>query len=85
MKTITIRGITPEMDREIKQRARDGNLSINEWLLRMLRQWTGLEKKPMFQEQRDLDALAGTWSAEEAEELTRTLQCFEQIDEEQWR
>lgn len=85
MKTITIRGITPEMDREVKRRAKESELSINEWFLRMLRQWTGLEKRPFLREEHDLDALAGTWSDEEAEEITRSLQYFEQIDKEQWK
>lgn len=85
MNTITIRGITPDMDREIKKRAKEGHLSINEWLLRLLKQAVGLDKKPLFSEYNDLDGLAGGWSEQEAKELMQRLECFEQIDRDQWK
>jgi hypothetical protein len=85
MNTITIRGITTDMDREIKKRAREGHLSINEWLLRLLKQSVGLDKKPIFPEHDDLDNLAGEWSDKEAEEFMQRLECFERIDRDQWK
>ena len=85
MNTITIRGITTDLDREIKKRASEGHLSINEWLLRLLKQAVGLEKKPLFPEHHDLDNLAGEWSEEEAEEFMQRLACFEKIDQDQWQ
>ena len=33
MKTITIRGIEPGLDRVIKSRAKQNNLSVNQWIL----------------------------------------------------
>jgi hypothetical protein len=33
----------------------------------------------------DLDALAGTWTAEEASEFLKALADFEQVDQELWR
>lgn len=85
MNTITIRGITAEMAREIKKRAGEGKLSINEWLLRLLKQSVGLDKKPLFPEHHDLDNLSGGWSEKEAEEFNRRLECFDRIDREQWK
>ena len=85
MNTITIRGITSDMDREIKKRASEGNLSINEWLLRLLRQTTGLEKKPLFPEHHDLDGLAGEGTEKKTEEFMQRLAPFEQIDRDQWQ
>jgi hypothetical protein len=85
MNTITIRGITSDMNREIKKRASEGNLSINEWLLRLLKQAVGLEKKSLFPEHHDLDGLAGEWPNEEAEEFMQRLAAFEQIDRDQWK
>ncbi|HOX86437.1 MAG TPA: hypothetical protein PKW76_17330 [bacterium] len=85
MSTITIRGITADMAREIKKRAKEGNLSINEWLLRLLKQAVGLEKKPLFPEHDDLDELAGGWSNEEGEEVMQRLAHFARIDQDQWK
>ena len=34
---------------------------------------------------RDLSALAGTWSQEEADEFDREVRRFEEIDDELWR
>jgi hypothetical protein len=85
MKTITIRGITTDMSQAIKEKAKERNLSINEWFLRTISVWAGLDKKPLFTEYHDLDALAGGWSRNEVEKFTRCLKGFEKIDRDIWK
>jgi hypothetical protein len=85
MKTITIRGIEPGLDRVIKSRAKQNNLSVNQWILQALKKVTGTGKEPVFKKYHDLDALAGGWSKEEAKAFQKNTQIFEKIDEEVWK
>jgi len=85
MKTITIRGIDPGMDRVIKSRAKQNSLSVNQWILLALKKVTGMGKEPVFKKHHDLDALAGGWSREEAEAFQKNTQIFERIDEDTWK
>jgi len=85
MKTITIRGIDPGLDRVIKFRAKQNNLSVNQWILQALKKITGMGKEPVFKKHYDLDALAGGWSREEARTFQRNTQIFEKIDEDVWK
>ncbi|NWG03153.1 MAG: toxin-antitoxin system HicB family antitoxin [Syntrophaceae bacterium] len=85
MKTITIRGIDPGLDRVIKSRAKQNNLSVNQWILQALKKITGMGKESVFKKYHDLDALAGGWSKEEANAFQQNTQIFEKIDEELWK
>jgi hypothetical protein len=85
MKTITIRGIDPETDRTIKSRAQQDNLSVNQWLLRTLKQAAGTGKEPVFRKHHDLDALAGGWSKDEAKAFKKNTRLFERIDKDVWK
>ena len=85
MKTITIRGIEPGLDRVIKSRAKQNNLSVNQWILQALKKITGMGKEPVFKKYYDLDALAGGWSREELKSFRKNTQIFERIDEDVWR
>ena len=85
MKTISIRGIDPETDRVIKARSQQDNLSVNQWILQVLKMATGTGKEPRFQKYHDLEHLAGTWSKEEAKEFSKTMRMFERVDGELWK
>lgn len=85
MKTITIRGIDPALERVIKSQAKQSNLSVNQWVLQVLKKVTGLKKEPMFKKHYDLDALAGGWTKEEARAFQKNTKIFERIDEELWK
>jgi len=85
MKTITIRGIEPGLDRVIKSRAKQNNLSVNQWILQALKKVTGMGKESMFKKYHDLDDLTGGWSEEEAKAFQKNTQIFEKIDEDVWR
>jgi hypothetical protein len=85
MKTLTIRGIDPELDRAIKSRASQNNLSANQWILQSLKKFTGTGKEPVFKKHHDLDALAGGWSREEAKAFQKNTEIFERIDEDVWK
>ena len=85
MKTLTIRGIDPELDRAIKSRATQSNLSANQWILQSLKKVTGTGKEPVFKKYHDLDVLAGGWSREETKAFQKNTEIFERIDEDVWK
>lgn len=85
MKTLTIRGIDPELDRVIKSRAQQNNLSANQWVLQALKKITGTAKEPVFKKYHDLDALAGGWRKEDAAEFKKNTAVFERIDKDVWK
>ena len=85
MKTLTIRGIDAELDRAIKSRAQQNNLSANQWIIQALKKVTGTGKEPVFRKHHDLDGLAGGWSQEEAKEFRKNTKIFDRIDEGQWK
>jgi len=85
MKSITIRGIDPGLDWVIKSRAKQNNLSVNQWILQMLKKVTGMGKEPVFRKHYDLDTLAGGWSKEEVKSFQKNTQIFEKIDEDLWK
>jgi hypothetical protein len=85
MKTLTIRGIDAELDRVIKSRARQNDLSVNQWIVQALKKVTGTGKDLSFKKHHDLDALAGGWSKEEAAAFRKNTKIFERIDEDVWK
>jgi hypothetical protein len=84
MKTITIRGIDPELANKIKERAGKSGESINNMLLRLLKSSFGLGENKVFPTYHDLDHLAGTWTKEDEKEFYENIQGLEKVDKELW-
>ena len=78
----TIRGIPEDLEDALRERARRSSESLNRTMVRLLREAVGLNPP---RRKRDLSALAGTWSREEADEFDRQVRWSDQIDEELWR
>ncbi len=85
MKNISLRGIDEKLERAIKRQARKNHESMNTTILRALHRAFGLERELTYPEHNDLDELAGTWSAGDEEEFSRTQADFKKIDEEMWK
>jgi len=65
----------------LHEEAERRHLSLEELAAQLLREGLGL-KRPYH----DLDHLAGTWTAEEADAFDQRIEeMFEQVDEEAWR
>ena len=80
---VTLRGIEPELRSALQSEAARRGLSLNGVILELLRGALGLT--PEVQLSHDLDALAGSWSRQEAEAFAAALQDFEQIDALLWQ
>ena len=86
MKQLTIRITDPELECHIDQLARAEGISLNQAALKVLRKGAGIEAG---QAERGisngLDAFFGTWTEEQAKEITQATRVFEAIDEAFWR
>ena len=84
MTQITIRGIKPQVEREIRRMAKKSGKSLNRVILDMIYQRTEFDKKNKRPEAKSLRKLAGGWSEEDAAEFLESIKSCEQIDEEMW-
>ena len=57
-------------------------ITIEELVLELVQQGIESLEAPPYH---DLDALAGTWSKEQADEFLKAIAEFEQVDEKLWR
>lgn len=85
MTQLTVRGIDESLHKEIKSQARQRGLSVNRYVVELLREATGqIESTHQPIIYHDLDHLAGTWSQEEAETFAQSLDEQRQVDEALW-
>lgn len=77
----TLRRVPQQVDRALRQRAREERRSLNEVALEALERGLGLAGKPV--RHHDLDDLAGTWVHDA--EFDRAIEEMDQIDPELWK
>ncbi len=83
---ISLRNLPPELDRIIRARAREREISLNRAVIGLLEEALGLARKRRgARRYDDLDSLAGTWSAKEAREFDAALAEQRRVDSEVWR
>lgn len=86
MKTLTVRGIDPDLTEKLRAEARKRQKSINQVVIESLRARFNLEKEKRFTKvHHDLDHLFGAWSAEEYEQIQREVDAGRKIDPELWQ
>ena len=84
MSQITIRGIDPAIERQIRERAKKKGISLNRVILDMVYQSAGLKKPDLKPAAHSLKKLAGGWSEKDALEFADSIKSCEQIDEDMW-
>ena len=82
MSQITLRGLDPQIERDIRQIAKKTGKSLNQVVLEMLGKSAGSRKRSPAD---SLRKLAGGWTENEASEFNDAIKICEQIDEEMWR
>ena len=86
MKTITIRGIHPELAEKLTKTASQSSKSINKLLLDTLEERFGMKKKKRFTNTYDdMDHLFGRWTEQEFQQIQEKIDTGRQIDEELWK
>ena len=85
MKQLTVRGFDKEVERRIREVAQRQGISLNRAALLLLRKGAGLGEEGRGDTVgKALDHLIGGWSEEQAQEMLKALQVFEQIDPDLW-
>ena len=84
MKSITIRGVDPDLDRALHNRSRKKKESINQIVLKILKDTFGLSKPVIYKTYDDLDDLAGTWSMEDEARFNEQTKNLQKIDKDLW-
>ncbi len=83
MKALTLRNIPYELSKLIQKKAANMHISLNQAVIKILAETIG-EKQKKKTLHHDLDALAGTWTKEEASQFDRHLSKQRQIDKDLW-
>ena len=81
MQQITIRGIEPEIEQEIRKIAKGSRKSINQVIKEIIYK----EFKRVESPASSLKQLAGGWSRKEASEFELSIKSCEQIDKDMWK
>ena len=85
MGQITLRGIDPRIERQIRSMARKTGKSLNRVVVDMIYEYTGFTKNAKKHPADSLKKLAGGWSDRDAAKFVESIGLCEQIDEEMWR
>ena len=86
MKAITIRGIDNHVSEKLKKAAKEEGISVNRFILELINQNLGLQKKKRFSKKhQDLDHLFGRWSEDEFEKIQNIVNAQKKIDQELWQ
>ena len=86
MKSMSVRGLDPELEEKLKQFAREEGKSVNQVVIEAMKKQFGLAKERKFTKiYRDLDHLFGRWSQEEFDRIQERIESGRKIDEELWR
>ena len=84
MTTMSIRGLDDQVLAQLKHQASQEGSSLNSLVLRLLQGVGKPAPTHALKKFDDLDALAGTWSDEDAAAFTRATASFSEIDPAQW-
>ena len=85
MNQITVRGIAPEVEKQIRRKAKATGKSLNKVMLELIGGSAGPQKRGKKPAGTSLAELAGGWSEKEAREFEESVRVFEEIDEATWK
>lgn len=85
MAAFSLRGLDEKAAAQLRARAKREGVSVNTLLQQFTRQGLGLQRARRRVVHHDLDALAGTWTADEAEAFLSAIEDCERVDEDSWR
>jgi len=84
--TITLRNLPRQVEKAIREKAKEEGLSLNRTVANLLAEATGQgTTKRKRTRYRDLDKFAGLWSKKEADEFDAYLKKMRQVDPEDWK
>ena len=87
MKAITLRNLPPELAKAVRREAERKRTSVNKAVISLLESKAVVRKKKRAGKvnHQELDALAGSWTKNEAAEFDKALAAQRSIDPELWK
>ncbi len=85
MKSITIHGLSKEVDRLIRERADRLEISLNKTIKQLLEKSLGLRTGKKVDHSKDFEDLSGIWTKKDALEFQANVEDFEKIDSSDWK
>ena len=86
MKTLTVRGVAPELSDTLKHMAKRQGKSVNQIVIDALKKHSGFEKERKYtQVHHDWDDLFGRWTQKEFNEIQSKIDTERRIDPELWK
>jgi hypothetical protein len=86
MASMSIRGLDEKALARLKRRAEREGSSLNSLVVRLLQEDAGVPGKTrLLQKFDDLDALAGTWTSEQARAFERDTAAFSEVEPTLWK
>ena len=85
MKAVTLRHFPASLERTIRQRAKVKGVSVNKFVIDLLRAHLGKSEARPARRYHDLDSLAGSWTKQEAEAFDQTLAQQRTTDPKTWK
>ena len=85
MANMSVRGLDDRALARLKRQASEEGGSLNSLVLRLLEGEDNVASNSALKTFDDLDALAGTWSKQEASAFTRNTAAFSEVDTSLWK
>ncbi len=85
MKSITIHGLDDELDKEIREKAKNQGTSLNKTIKKLLEKALGLKSTNEPNHKDEFIDLFGTWSKEDYLEFFKSTEDFNIVEPEDWK
>lgn len=84
MKSITIHGLSDELDQLIREKANKQNTSLNKTIKQLLEDSLGINKEKRTDHRKDFKDLCGVWTRQDVKEFEAATREFNQVDQRDW-
>lgn len=85
MKSLTIHALDDQLAGQIKQRAQDLSISMNELVKRILAEGLGIKAPDVPPHRDDFAGFCGVWTADDLKAFEAQVADTEKIDPEDWK
>jgi hypothetical protein len=85
MKSLTLHAIDDQLAAQIKNRADELSISMNELAKRILAEGLGIRTPAIPPHRKDFEAFCGTWSEAEARTFETHTANMDKVDPEDWK
>jgi len=85
MKSLTIHSMDEQLAAQIKRRAQEQSISMNELVKQLLAEGLGIKVPSVPPHREDFASFCGTWTESEAREFSIRMEDTNRVDPEDWK